>query len=104
MYNNYFLNKTVLVTGGGSGIGRALCIKLAECGAIVNCTDISLEKAEETPKLTSGGNMVARQLDVTVPADYDAAIAAIVKAHGRLDLVFNNAGIAPSGELRDLDL
>jgi len=104
MYNNYFNNKTVLVTGGGSGIGRAVCIKLAECGALVTCSDISLEKAEETAKLAPGGNLAARKLDVTTSGDYDAAISAIVKVHGQLDLVFNNAGVAPSGELRDLDI
>src|SRR3954470_23021183 len=104
MYSKYYLNKTALVTGGGSGMGRGLCQKLAECGALVICTDINLENAEETARLIGGGTVIAKRLDVTRPEDFEEVIAGIVTEHGRLDLIFNNAGMGISGELRDFTL
>lgn len=104
MYNNYYRDKVVLVTGGGSGMGRGLCEGLAKCGAIIICTDINLKNVEETVTLIGNGNVMARKLDVTQRADVEATIADIVKEHGRIDLVFNNAGIGISGELRDLSI
>jgi NAD(P)-dependent dehydrogenase (short-subunit alcohol dehydrogenase family) len=104
MYNNYYVNKIAMVTGGGSGMGRGLCEGLAECGAIVICTDINPKNIEETVKLIGKDNVTARKLDVTQQADFEAAIAGIVKEHGRIDLIFNNAGIGISGELRDLSI
>ena len=104
MYNNYYLNKTALVTGGGSGMGRGLCHKLAECGAIVFCTDINLANAEETVKLIGNDTAVARKLDVTQIEDFDAVVGEMVTTHGRIDLIFNNAGMGISGELRDISI
>ncbi|SHN21734.1 SDR family NAD(P)-dependent oxidoreductase [Mucilaginibacter sp. OK098] len=104
MYNNYYRDKVVLVTGGGSGMGRGLCEGLAECGAIVTCTDINLKNIEETVKLIGKSNVKARKLDVTQLADFEETIADIVKENGRIDLIFNNAGIGISGELRDLSI
>src|ERR1700744_3642025 len=101
MYNNYYRNKIAVVTGGGSGIGRGLCIKLAEAGATVICTDIDLAKAEETVLLIDSGQVIAKRLDVTQFNQVENVIAEIIAQHGRLDLMFNNAGIAISGELRD---
>jgi NAD(P)-dependent dehydrogenase (short-subunit alcohol dehydrogenase family) len=104
MYNNYYRDKVVLVTGGGSGMGRGLCEGLAECGAIVTCTDINLKNIEETVRLIGKDTVTARKLDVTQQADFEEVIADIVKEHGRIDLIFNNAGIGISGELRDLSI
>jgi NAD(P)-dependent dehydrogenase (short-subunit alcohol dehydrogenase family) len=104
MYNNYYRDKVVLVTGGGSGIGRGLCEGLAGCGAIVTCTDINLKNIEETVRLIGKDTVIARKLDVTQQADFEETIAGIVKEHGRIDLIFNNAGIGISGELRDLSI
>ena len=104
MYNNYYLNKTALITGGGSGMGRGLCQKLSEYGAIVFCTDINLANAEETVKLIANNTAVARKLDVTQIQDFEQIISEMVAAHGRIDLIFNNAGMGISGELRDISI
>jgi len=102
--DNYFQHKVVLVTGGGSGIGRGLCLQLAIEGAMVFCTDIDVAKATETASMTVNGNITAQKLDVTVATEFENVIAEIVNLHGRLDLIFNNAGIAISGEIRDIGI
>jgi NAD(P)-dependent dehydrogenase (short-subunit alcohol dehydrogenase family) len=102
MYNNYFLNKIALVTGGGSGIGRGLCLGLAKAGAIVICTDIDLNKAEETISMSENGKAIAKRLDVTQLSDFESLIGDIIAQYNRIDLIFNNAGIAVSGEIRDI--
>ncbi len=104
MYGNYFNNKVVLVTGGGSGIGRGLCLQLAVEGAIVFCTDIDLAKATETASIAVNDKVIAQKLDVTIAAEFENVIAEIINQYGRLDLIFNNAGIAVSGEIRDISL
>src|ERR1700744_62475 len=65
MYRNYFQNKTALVTGGGSGIGRAICHELDVAGAIVFCADIDLAKAEATAAGAKAGNPGAKYLELT---------------------------------------
>jgi len=106
MYNNYYLHKIILVTGGGSGMGRALCEKLAEIGATVICTDINTQHADETVAIITrnGKNAVARKLDVAQLPDFEAVIGDMVKEHGRIDMIFNNAGIGITGELRDISI
>jgi len=106
MYNNYYLHKIILVTGGGSGMGRALCQKLAEIGATVICTDINTQNADETVAMITrnGKNAIARKLDVAQLPDFEEVIGDIVKEHGRIDMIFNNAGIAITGELRDISI
>jgi len=104
MYNNYFQNKIVLVTGGGSGIGRGLCLGLSAAGATVICTDIDTDKAAETVSLSGHKNVTALKLDVTQLAYVENTIAGVVARYGKLDLIFNNAGIAISGEMRDLSI
>jgi NAD(P)-dependent dehydrogenase (short-subunit alcohol dehydrogenase family) len=106
MYNNYYSNKIVLVTGGGSGMGRGLCEKLAQIDATVICTDINIANAEETVSLINQNKhtAVARKLDVAQLADFEEVIDDIVKEHGRIDLIFNNAGVGVTGEIRDFTM
>lgn len=104
MYNNYFQHKIILVTGGGSGIGRGLCLQLAAEGAIVFCTDVDLTKANETTSMGINGNVIGQKLDVTIATEFEYIITEIVNRYHRLDLIFNNAGIAVSGEIRDIDI
>lgn len=89
--------KSVLVTGGGSGIGAATAITLAREGAWVAVADLTLERANATVRAieAAGGQAVAIACDVTEDAQVAAMIAAAVSAFGGLDGAFNNAGIAP---------
>ena len=90
-----FDNKCALVTGGGSGIGRAVCLALAREGANVGVADVSLEGAETTAQEVrkSGSKAVALGVDVTDPASVQAMVNQAVAALGRLDLLVNSAGV-----------
>ncbi len=90
----------MLVTGGGSGIGRATATEFARGGATVVIGDLDLDAAQESAKLILGshggrGNALPLQLDVRDAASIDTVIARIAKDCGRLDVAVNNAGIAP---------
>jgi NAD(P)-dependent dehydrogenase (short-subunit alcohol dehydrogenase family) len=101
-----FHNRVAIVTGGASGIGRALCEELARCGAVAVVADIDGEGAQAVASAISanGGRAAAAPLDVTRAADVERLVEDTVLAHGRLDYMFNNAGIGVAGEVRDLSL
>ena len=84
--------RAVLVTGGGSGIGEACCVRLAAEGAKVAVLDIDGGKAE-TVAAGLGPEAIALQLDVSDAAAVEAAIAEVVRRLGPLKLAVNNAGI-----------
>jgi len=86
-------SKVILITGGADGIGRECALAYAREGANVAVADIKLEKAHETA-VAAGANCMAIQCDVTDAGSVDGAIKTILAAHGRLDAVHNNAGIA----------
>jgi NAD(P)-dependent dehydrogenase (short-subunit alcohol dehydrogenase family) len=94
-------NKVVLVTGGGSGIGRATSLLLAKQGAKVMIADYVPESAERTVKLIkdAGGNANCIAADVSMPKQVEAMVAKTVEVYGRLDGAFNNAGI--EGKMAD---
>lgn len=103
---NPYADKVAIVTGAGSGIGRALGEALARHGAIVVWTDRQPERlriAVAAPADT-GGRRVARPLDVTEAPAFQSLVDDTVAHFGRLDYLFNNAGIAVGGEARDLTL
>lgn len=87
--------KVALVTGGGSGIGRAAALAFAREGAKVVVSDVVIDGGEETVRLikAAGGQAVFVKADVARPAEVDALIARVVDTYGRLDCAFNNAGI-----------
>ncbi len=93
-----FKGTIAIVTGGASGIGRALCEELARRGALVIAADIHVEGAPP-----AGAAQIAR-LDVTNAEEVGRMVEETVRAHGRLDYMFNNAGIGVGGEMRDLTL
>ena len=88
-------NKIALVTGGGSGLGRATVQALAREGAKVLIADLNLESAHETAIMVAeaGGEASAFAMDVTIAAQVEAMVQTTVERYGRLDCAFNNAGI-----------
>ncbi len=89
-------DKAALVTGGGSGIGREMCLALARRGADVAVVDRDFEGAEATADQVreAGRKAISVECDVTDPAQVRAAFKAAREAFGRLDIVCNNAGIS----------
>ncbi|HEX6544110.1 MAG TPA: SDR family oxidoreductase [Ktedonobacterales bacterium] len=90
-----FAGKVALVTGGGSGMGRATALAFAREGARVMVADIHARNAGETARMIAdaGGEARDAQMDVSRPAEVEALIEATITAWGRLDYAFNNAGI-----------
>ena len=88
-------NKTALVTGAGSGIGRATSLALAREGARVVVSDINAEGAEATLSIIKerGGEGVFVHADVSKGADVEALVTGVIQTYGRLDCAYNNAGI-----------
>ena len=95
--------RVAIVTGGASGIGRALCEQLAADGAFAVVADINMGEAEEIAAAIRkhGGRAEAALLDVSREAEVQHLVSKVVAAHGRLDYMFNNAAVAIVGELRD---
>ena len=85
-------NKVALITGGGSGIGKASCLLFAREGAKLVVVDLKKETAEATAKQI-GANARAFGADVSKASDAEAMVAFAEKTFGRLDIVFNNAGV-----------
>lgn len=98
-----FAGKQAIVTGGGSGIGAALCRSLDLAGADVVCTDVDHDAAGRTVS-TLSSRARAAHLDVTDAAAVQAAVDDVVSRTGRLDLMFNNAGIVWGGDTELLTL
>jgi NAD(P)-dependent dehydrogenase (short-subunit alcohol dehydrogenase family) len=88
-------DKVAVITGAGSGVGRASAQRFAEEGAAVVCADIDLDRAKETVAQieAAGGKAVAERCDVALDANVAAAVASAVGHFGRLDIMFNNVGI-----------
>lgn len=100
-----FNGKVALVTGGGTGIGKAAAIAFAAEGAAVLVTGPDEEPLRQTVKeiATRDGRAGFHVGDLTDEHDVRAAVGAAVAQHGGLDIAFNNAGIMVPGPLADLD-
>jgi NAD(P)-dependent dehydrogenase (short-subunit alcohol dehydrogenase family) len=88
-------SKIAIITGAGSGVGRACAQRLAEEGASVVCADIDLDRAKDavTEIEAAGGTAIADRCDVSEEADVVSAIATAVQRFGRLDVMVNNVGV-----------
>ena len=96
-------DKIALVTGAGSGIGRAAALALIDAGWRVVLAGRRPEELEITAAHAPGRTLVA-PTDITDEAQVDTLFAATAQAFGRLDLLFNNAGASAGGRLEDLSL
>ncbi len=92
--------KVAIVTGGGSGIGKAICLALAESGAIVHILELQEEFANDTvAKITEkGGKAMAHTCNVAEHEEVKKVIGAILE-DGPIDILVNNAGIAHVGNV-----
>lgn len=94
-----FPEKRTLITGAGSGFGRALALEFAKLGWRIGVAEINAERAAESAELIrqAGGRPVEILCDVTKPEDLDAAAALVQKEWGGLDILVINAGVAAAG-------
>ncbi len=97
--------KVCVITGAGSGIGRASALIFASEGARVVVADIDLDAARKTVDeiRRAGAEASADHVDVTDEADTRALADAVAKREGRIDVLFNNAGIAGVGDVVETD-
>jgi len=88
-------NKSALVTGAAQGIGKAIAVQMAKEGASVLIADIDAVLGEKTTQEINenGGKAVFLKTDVSVKEDVDSAVNTAIEAHGKLDIMVNNAGI-----------
>jgi NAD(P)-dependent dehydrogenase (short-subunit alcohol dehydrogenase family) len=92
--------KVALITGAGSGIGRESALLFAAAGAAVVCADIDAGAAQETAQtiVDAGGRAAPRAADVSLDAHCAAMVGFAEDTFGRLDVLFNNAGVMVNGD------
>jgi len=100
-----FKDKTAVITGAGSGMGRYLAILLAKNGADVVVCDVNEDTLNKTLEMLKQYNVSVSShvLDVAIKEDIEALPGKVIEQHGKVDLVFNNAGVATGGHFQDMD-
>jgi 3-oxoacyl-[acyl-carrier protein] reductase len=95
--------KVALITGAGSGQGRAASLLFSEHGAAIAVVDMNDDAAAETASLVekNGGRASATHADVSHPNECDAMVEETMRSYGRVDVLYNNAAIQMSGRLVD---
>ncbi len=102
----HFINKKILVTGAGSGIGREIALAFARENACLILTDVNAVGTQETADLieAAGGQCETHLADVSSPGDMQALAEKVDAKHGALDVLVNNAGIGSAGRFLDTSL
>ncbi|MCZ8513486.1 glucose 1-dehydrogenase [Paenibacillus filicis] len=98
-------DKVILITGSGSGIGKATALLFAREGATVIVNDLAADKGLETVNeiANAGGKAAFIQADVTNPESVKSMVDEIIAAHGRIDVLFNNAGVSGVGAIHEVE-
>jgi len=98
-------DKVTLITGSGSGIGQSTALRFAAEGASVIVNDLDETKGQETVAQihSAGGKAVCIQADVTNPASVQQMVEKALEIYGRIDVLFNNAGISGVGALHEVE-
>ena len=105
--SNQLTNKVALVTGGGRGLGEAICRSLGEAGSTVIAADMRGGLAEEVTRdirRHHGCQAMALELDISDDAQVEEAIHAIMERYGRLDFLVNNAGTDVTVSIEELGI
>jgi len=99
-------DKVALVTGGSKGLGRSMAMGLAEAGATVAVVSRTKRLIDETAQeiIRNGGQAIAVPADVKSEQDIDRMTQTVLDQCGRIDILLNNAGIAPMGPVVDMSL
>ena len=99
-------NKVSIITGGARGLGKAMAQSLAQAGSDIVIADLDLETAKQTADwlISEGGRTLAVRVDVTDPADVDKMTDEILSKLGRIDVLFNNAGISQWVNIEEMSL
>ncbi|WP_079478061.1 SDR family NAD(P)-dependent oxidoreductase [Halobacillus salinus] len=99
-------NRVAVITGGASGIGRETCLKFAQKGDRVVVADFDVQKGQETVELiqSQDGEAIFVKTDVSNYEDVTSLVEKTVEEFGRIDIMFNNAGIGSPTPVPDMDL
>lgn len=97
-------NTVAVVTGAASGIGRALAQRLAADGASLAIADLNESGLQETAGMIRDSNVSVHRLDVSDREQYSAFVDDVLRHHGRVNLVINNAGVALAGQTQELSI
>lgn len=98
-------SKVAVITGGGRGIGRAIAVRLGRGGAQVVAASRTMSELDETRQAVEkiGGTCLVETVDVSAPDELEALIESVHAKLGRVDMLINNAGVAPLNKIQELD-